>query len=129
MSEENLKSKKIDRVELLPTSFERLQTWQKQIDESCPEVMITRKDLVNWVISEHKEILSDSDMRKIKDCFFDPVQYLRSLLKKAESAKIHGKTLELPEFAQGSQKPRKIKPSPVTSEDKKPEAPLQTSEA
>jgi hypothetical protein len=109
LDEENSKTRKIDRVELVQETLERLQSWQKQIDDSCPEVMTTRKDLVNWVILEHKETLSDSDLRKIKECFFDPVQYLKSLLKKAEIARTQGQEIEIPDLLGVGSKPKKTK--------------------
>jgi hypothetical protein len=109
VSEESVKSKKIDRVELLPSSMERLQKWQNQIDQMCPEVMISRKDLVNWALLEHKEVLSDSDLKRIRDTFFDEVQFLRSLLKKAEAARNDGQRLAMPDLVVNTPKPRKKK--------------------
>lgn len=109
MEEEIPKPKKIDRVELLPESIDRLQSWQKQIDNNCPKVMTSKKDLVNWVIAEHKETLSDSDLRKIRDRFFDPVQYLKSLLRKAEAAKSQGQEVEIQELFGTQAKPKKTK--------------------
>jgi hypothetical protein len=109
MNEENTPKRKIDRVELLPESIAKLDTWQKQIDDSCPEVMMSRKSLANWILGQHREVLNDAEINNIKESFFDSVQYLKNLLKKAEKAKSEGQRMELADLSAPINKPKRTR--------------------
>lgn len=107
MSDEQKTKKVIERIELCAELVDQAEAWLEQVASECPEVSLSRKELLNHLLLEHGSKLNEAELLKIREKFFNTVKYLKSLLKKAEAAKASGEELTIPTRLQPVKKRKK----------------------
>jgi hypothetical protein len=82
---------KSESVALIPTSSEKINSWIEQIHVK-KHIDLSRKALVNWIISVKPAVLPASEINSIIEQFYDEEQYLRRLLRELQKSKKEGRT-------------------------------------
>jgi len=119
-----------DRVTLDSKTLDRLDAWISQVKTSRLGVDLSRKDLLNWLIVNLPEALSQSHEKALAEKFYNEVRYLRYAAQEIARANARGETLTLKDLEgrertavtkeQKVKRPRKIKlDSDLTADDNK----------
>ena len=82
-----LPPKTVDRVTLGKNEVEKLSQWLKQLEESSQGFLhLSRADLVNFLIGEHKAQLSPREMQQIRTRNYDPIKHLNWITPRLKEA-------------------------------------------
>lgn len=84
-----------DRITLSPNSLARLSDWIDQIKEHRKGINVTRSDLVNALIKNHLEKLSQQELKQFEQEFFDEARFAKWALKEILTARTRGENLTL----------------------------------
>jgi hypothetical protein len=84
-----------DRVTLDSKTLDRLDSWISQVKASRLGVDLSRKDLLNWLIVNLPEALSQSHEKALAEKFYNEVRYLRYAAQEISRANARGETLTL----------------------------------
>ena len=109
-----------ERSVLDEKSMQVLQTLQDQIHSSMNEVVkIDTRKLVNFLIQSRSQSLSLSDLKSLKEKYFDQVKALEWALLQAKEAKLNNSNLTISDILKKLETPlvtekgpRKLKPEP-----------------
>lgn len=83
------------RIILDEVTEKHLQGWIDQLRGSCPGIRIKKQDLVSWLIQERGDRLSQSDLKAIRERFFDEVELAQWALEQLRAAKQRNEKLTL----------------------------------
>lgn len=79
--------KAVDRVALWKEESEKVSAWLKQLEESSSGFLqLSRSDVVNFLISEHKTELSSREMQQIRTRHYDPIRHLNWITPRLKEA-------------------------------------------
>ncbi len=71
------KPKAFERIPLGRTEAEKLDVWLKQINESTSGFLsLTKTDIVNFLIREHKAELALKEMARLRQDHYDPFRHI-----------------------------------------------------
>ncbi len=84
-----------DRITLEAGALEKLAHWQSQVNSGNPGVVVTRSNLVMWLIEKHDSNLSPAEIKNLEEKFFDSVKYAKWVVKEAVAAKARGESLNI----------------------------------
>jgi hypothetical protein len=98
---QDLASKKPDRIAMSNDSLSRLNSWKKQVEGARPAVEISRRDLVEWLISKHAETLSNSEVKELSETHYNELRFLQFAIRELKAAKSQGKTIHLQDMVAG----------------------------
>lgn len=85
----------LSRAILNEENVSHLESWIRQLEESCPGIRIKKQDLVNWLVSEKGSRLSSADIKAIRERFFDEIELAQWALGQLKSAKERNEKLTL----------------------------------
>jgi len=88
----------IERVTLSEEVVKRLDQWSAQARGARPGVDISRRDLVNWLILSHSEVLSSSEEKALSDEYYDELRFIQFAVKELKAAKLRGENVTLQEL-------------------------------
>lgn len=88
----------IDRVILGEESVKRVDDWIDQIKQARPGVVLSRKDVVNWLILRHVVALSSDEVKELGDAHYDELRFLQFAMRELKKAKERGETVTLQDF-------------------------------
>jgi hypothetical protein len=128
VNDENVKpvreSVVVDRVTLSKDEGEKLDLWLKQIHAAYSGLIkLTKSDLVNYLISEHKAELTKNELKNLKKTHFDQVKFATWALGRLKEAQKNGEKLTYADLVRlensmgklqdvppvGAAKPRKVR--------------------
>lgn len=101
MNNNELKAKRHrheDRVTLEAESLQRVDGWIEQVTSTTKGVTVTRKDVVNWMVSQRGPLLSSNEVNGLRTQFFSDVRFLQQAIKELKSAKRRGDQVDLSEI-------------------------------
>src|ERR1700692_4432743 len=79
--------KAVDRVALGKEEAEKVSAWLKQLEESSSGFLqLSRSDVVNFLISEHKTELSSREMQQVRTRHYDPIRHLNWITPRLKEA-------------------------------------------
>lgn len=88
--------KPIDRISLNDLNKKKLESWLDQIHHHLKGmVKITKTDLVNCLLADHPEELSESEIKSAAKFCFDEVRWLNSAMERLKAAKKVGQNLSM----------------------------------
>lgn len=120
MSDVELKNKRQrhqDRVTLDQESLSRVDTWIEQIRSTAKGIVVARKDVVNWLVKQHDELLAPNELDELKSRYFSDVRFLQQAIKELRAAKRRGDAVNLAEILGGAT--ASLKTAPVRRRRKK----------
>ena len=85
----NVDSKR-EHVALTDQTSEKINRWIEQIYIKRKGIRLSRKDMVNWLISRAPATLSGAELSAIADEFYDEAKVLRQLLRDVSTARAQG---------------------------------------
>lgn len=85
----------LSRVILNEENVKHLQGWIGQLQESCPGIRVKKQDLVNWILSERGPSLSSTELKSIRERFFDEIELAQWALGQLKAAKERNEKLTL----------------------------------
>jgi hypothetical protein len=115
-----------DRVTLDPVAVTRLNNWITEMQRELKGIQINRSDLVNFLISNHGETLSSSEIQSLKKAHFDEADFAEWALREFRRAKERGENPSLadilkPVFPIPLPRSRKVKAAERPSQLEQPE--------
>lgn len=122
MSDMELKNKRQrhqDRVTLDQGSLNRVDAWIEQIRFTAKGIVVARKDVVNWLVRQHDELLAPTELDELKSRYFSDVRFLQQAIKELRAAKRRGDAVDLAEILGGAT--ANLKTAPVRRRRKKRE--------
>jgi len=115
------KPKPPERVTLGQEEGQLVDSWLSQVSEfSKGYLTLSKSDIVNFLVREHKELLIPKELQQIRADHYDPVRHITWITPQIKRALQNGdmeRVLELQEEL------RKVELSVVKSESRKPKAP------
>ena len=116
MIDENLQEKQAqrNRINLLNETNERLDRWVEQINANLKGVLVKRSDLVNWLVTSHKEDLNSKELKLITKKYFSENAFTIWALKTAKEAQSRGAPTALSELM-------KMRPDGAPSAEEQPQ--------
>lgn len=87
--------KRIERVVLSQVTVGRIDQWLADLEIYCRGIKLKRKDLVEWLVQTHSAGLSKTEMKAVKDRFFDEVAQAKWLLDTLKTAKDRGEQTKM----------------------------------
>ena len=84
-----------DRVTLDLASMARIDGWITVVTASAKGVMISRKDVVNWLVQHQDVALSAEQLRDLRSKFFSDVRFLQQAIRELKAARLRGESIEL----------------------------------
>jgi len=76
-----------ERVKLGKTESIKVSAWLKQLDESSNGFLqLTKSDLINFLIREHKEELTTKEISQIRANHYDPIRHLNWITPRLKEA-------------------------------------------
>lgn len=89
----------VDRIVLRRAENDRLQGWVLALNARFDGMIrVTKSDLANFLVRQHAEHLSESEIAAIESEQFDEVRWLNWALGKVRQAKREGESLSLNEL-------------------------------
>lgn len=77
----------IERVKLGKTESIKVSAWLKQLDESSKGFLqLSKSDLINFLIREHKEELTVKEISQIRANHYDPIKHLNWITPRLKEA-------------------------------------------
>ena len=84
-------AKAVDRATLGKEEAEKVSAWLKQLAESSSRFLqLTRSDVVNFLIREHKIELSPRELQQIRTQHYDPIRHLNWITPRLKEALQNG---------------------------------------
>lgn len=77
-----------EKVALTKESADKLQVWISFVQEKKKGTLLTKKGLVNWLISQLPEMPTKAESTQLIEKFYDEERYYRVLLKEAKERKL-----------------------------------------
>ena len=91
LKEPKPKGKASDRATLGKTETAKVDQWLKQINDSSKGfLMLTRSDIVNFLIREHRAELSPKEFSKIRADNYDPIRHITWITPQIKAAISNG---------------------------------------
>lgn len=125
MSEKEIKKRKrhFDRVTLEGPSLERLDSWIKQVEAVKPGVVLSRKEILKWLLDNMPERLTGAQEKGLADEHYSELRYIHFAAREIKAAALRGERLTLKEIEQRgadgktptTRKLRKAKPESLSS--------------
>ena len=114
------------RVVLSEESTRYLDRWLEQLRESSPGIRVKKQDLVNWLITQKGEALSSSDLKSVRDEFYDEIKLAEWALAQLKTAKAKNEKVALVDLLKGgkngaSERPRRTPKKIVKASDLLPQ--------
>lgn len=86
----------VDRIVLRRVENDRLQGWVAALNARFDGMIrVTKSDLANFIVRQHSDSLSESEIKTIETEMFDEVRWLNWALAKVRQAKKVGQSLSL----------------------------------
>ncbi|MCJ8277771.1 MAG: hypothetical protein HRT44_06660 [Bdellovibrionales bacterium] len=96
MNNENKNNKEpIDRILLTKKSSSIITDTIKFLTDKHPGITITKKDLVNWLVSDHFQKLTPSTEKQLFEKFYDEIKYLEKSLRELKKKKKNGEDISI----------------------------------
>ena len=115
-------SKLVKKIERIPLSDQSLQIVNKSITEmkeKYPDASISKKQLVNWVISEFFKKLSPQTEKTLHKKFYDEEKFLADALKEIKKRKAKGEDYSYQDYVR-DKRPKREKKTPPKSQNSSP---------
>ncbi len=90
----------VNRVALTQEAATRLDSWIFQLSEAFHGIKIKRNDVVEWLIRSKAPILSDDEMKGLRQEHYSEVDLANWVLRQLKEAKAKGENLSLEEVVQ-----------------------------
>ena len=97
---ENLKKPSPERVTLSEATATKLDQWIEKVTLTRQGVELSRRDVVEWLISNHSENLSPSEEKELADTHYNEVKFLQYAIREIKEAKGRGEETNLAELLQ-----------------------------
>src|SRR6185312_7155327 len=94
-AENKKRTRHFDRVTLDSAALDRIDAWINQIKSARLGVDLSRKDLLNWLIVNLPEALSQTHEKALAEKFYNEVRYLRFAAQEIAKANKRGEALTL----------------------------------
>ena len=112
-----------ERANLSKESLLKVNGWVDQLKPKLRGSKISRSDLINWLVAQKSETLTDREVAELVTTYFDPVKALEWAVAEVKSAKSRGEEIDLGAFVSekfGTKKPKTrrkkaAKEAPMTS--------------
>jgi hypothetical protein len=109
-----------DRIVLDKESVEVVESISAQINKAFGGmVKLSNKELTNFLVQSRSEKLSSSELKEIKDKYFDDVRAAQWAVQRLKQAKSGGENLSLNEVLQMLHSPISKEKRPFNSESKR----------
>ncbi len=77
----------VDRVSISKMESEKVAAWVKQLESNSKGFLaLTKSDVVNFLIREHKAELSPKEMGQIRSDHYDPIRHINWITQELKSA-------------------------------------------
>ena len=107
-SEAKKRQRHFDRVTLSAGALAKLDRWIEQVESAKPGVLVTRKDILNWLVQNMADDLSASQEKSLADTFYSELRYLQFAEKAIRAAAVKGERLTLKDLAERSSPVREL---------------------
>src|SRR5579885_1306828 len=84
-----------DRLAIGREPLDKLDRWIEQLHKARPEISVTRKDILHWLIEGHPENLSAAEEKELTARFYDEERFVRFALEEIKAARLRGEKLSL----------------------------------
>jgi hypothetical protein len=128
MSEEKNKKRQrhFDRVTLEADTLVRLDSWIGQVEGMKAGVVLSRKDILNWLVMSMPDKLSSAQEKGLADEFYSELRYIQFAEREIRAAETRGERLTLKDLearrAQGQVIPKRKSRKPKTADNAAPDA-------
>lgn len=89
-----------DRVTLDAATLARLDTWIGQVEAVKVGVLVSRKDVLNWLVMNLPERLSATQEKGLAEEFYSELRYLQFAARAIKAAEVRGERLTLKDLAE-----------------------------
>lgn len=93
-----MEKKQIERVVLSPEVAARLDQWIMSITSSRQGVDLSRKDVIQWLVTSKGENLSPHETKELADAHYDDVKFLHFAMRELKAARANGENVDLQNF-------------------------------
>jgi len=87
-----------ERANLNKESLFKVNGWLEQLKPKLRGSKISRSDLINWLVTQKPEALTDREVSELITNYFDPVKALEWAVSEIKSAKSRGEEVDLSTF-------------------------------
>ncbi len=92
-------AKRSDRVTLSEEETKKLDGWRQQLEASSKGFLsVTRTDLVNFLIREHREELQPAEIKRIRASLYDPIRHIQWITPQIKAALAQGDSVRVAEL-------------------------------
>jgi hypothetical protein len=109
-------ARRLDRVTLRDEVLARLAIWREQLIQNFPGLKISNADLVEYCILAKSDELLASDLKAIKNEYYDEIQLTAWALKEMKEAKKRGEEVSLADILNRGKSPTEKRARPKKSE-------------
>jgi len=99
-SEKKLRKRHFDRITLDSLALSRIDLWIKQVESAKAGVVLSRKDLINWLIENMPERLSSVQEKSLSELFYSELRYIQFAAREIKAASLRGERLTLKDIEQ-----------------------------
>ena len=97
-NEEKSSRRHPDRVTMLPQHLEKIDGWIGQVKESCKGVLVSRNQILQWVIENRCATLDADDLRALGSQFFQEEIFLKQVSVELKVRRAAGECVTLGEL-------------------------------
>ena len=87
-----------ERANLSKESLLKVNGWVDQLKPKLRGSKISRSDLINWLVAQKSEVLTEREVAELVTTYFDPVKALEWAVAEVKSAKSRGEEIDLGAF-------------------------------
>jgi hypothetical protein len=95
VDENKKRQRHFDRVTLDAATLERLDSWIGQVEAVKAGVLLSRKDVLNWLVINLPDKLSAAQEKGLADEFYSDLRYLQFAEREIRAAETRGERLTL----------------------------------
>ncbi len=99
-NKKKLRKRHFDRITLDSLALSRIDLWIKQVESAKAGVVISRKDLINWLIENMAERLSSVQEKSLSEQFYSELRYIQFAAREIKAASLRGERLTLKDIEQ-----------------------------
>jgi hypothetical protein len=85
----------IDRVNLTPAAFEKVELWIKQASGTLKGISLNRHNLVNWLIESRPAELSKAEIEDVRKSFYNEESLVKWAMRERREAQKRGESVSI----------------------------------
>lgn len=111
-------TQKVDRVVIGGEALARLDAWVRQVEASRPGVELSRRDVTQWLILKHGEVLTPSELKELSEAHYNELRFLHYAIRELKAAKLRGEAVSLQDMMGSLSGSARMKDKPTRAKKK-----------